>query len=257
MSTHMSSQWRDRVALVTGGSLGIGRATSMAFARLGARVVIADVQVDAGKAVTAEIEQNGGEVIFIETDVSRPDQVRSLIDTIVDSYGRLDFAFNNAGIEGEVAPTTECTEENWDRVTHINMKGVWLCMKHEIRQMLEQGKGAIVNMSSVAGLVGYENVPAYSASKHGIIGLTKTAALEYADDGIRVNAICPGVIDTAMVDRFTGGDEEVRQGLVESQAMSRLGKPQEIADVVTWLCSDAASFVTGQALAADGGFVAR
>jgi NAD(P)-dependent dehydrogenase (short-subunit alcohol dehydrogenase family) len=229
----------------------------MAFARKGAKVVVADVQADDGKATAQQIQRDGGEALFVQTDVSQPAQVELLIETIVESYGRLDFACNNAGIEGEAAPTADCTEENWDRVLSINLKGVWLCLKHEIRQMLKQGGGAIVNMSSVAGLVGSENVPAYAASKHGIVGLTRTAALEYADDGIRANAICPGVIHTAMIERFTGGDKEVQEGLAEDQPLGRMGKPQEIADVVTWLCSDSASFITGHAMAVDGGFVAQ
>jgi NAD(P)-dependent dehydrogenase (short-subunit alcohol dehydrogenase family) len=229
----------------------------MAFARKGAKVVVADVQADDGKATAQQIQRDGGEALFVQTDVSQPAQVELLIETIVESYGRLDFACNNAGIEGEAAPTADCTEENWDRVLSINLKGVWLCLKHEIRQMLKQGGGTIVNMSSVAGLVGSENVPAYAASKHGIVGLTRTAALEYADDGIRANAICPGVIHTAMIERFTGGDKEVQEGLAEDQPLGRMGKPQEIADVVTWLCSDSASFITGHAMAVDGGFVAQ
>lgn len=253
----MTERWREKVALVTGGSSGIGQATAMAFARKGAKVVVADVQADDGKATAQQIQRDGGEALFVQTDVSQPAQVELLIETIVESYGRLDFACNNAGIEGEAAPTADCTEENWDRVLSINLKGVWLCLKHEIRQMLKQGGGAIVNMSSVAGLVGSENVPAYAASKHGIVGLTRTAALEYADDGIRVNAICPGVIHTAMIERFTGGDKEVQEGLAEDQPLGRMGKPQEIADVVTWLCSDSASFITGHAMAVDGGFVAQ
>lgn len=253
----MTERWKEEVALVTGGGSGIGRATAMAFARKGAKVVVADVQADDGKATAQQIQRDGGEALFVQTDVSQPAQVEFLIETIVDSYGRLDFACNNAGIEGEAAPTADCTEENWDRVLNINLKGVWLCLKHEIRQMLKQGGGAIVNMSSVAGLVGSENVPAYAASKHGIVGLTRTAALEYADDGIRVNAICPGVIHTAMIERFTGGDKELQEGLAEDQPLGRMGKPQEIADVVTWLCSDSASFVTGHAMAVDGGFVAQ
>lgn len=253
----MTERWKEEVALVTGGGSGIGRATAMAFARKGAKVVVADVQADDGKATAQQIQRDGGEALFVQTDVSQPAQVEFLIETIVDSYGRLDFACNNAGIEGEAAPTADCTEENWDRVLSINLKGVWLCLQHEIRQMLKQGGGAIVNMSSVAGLVGSENVPAYAASKHGIVGLTRTAALEYADDGIQVNAICPGVIHTAMIERFTGGDKELQEGLAEDQPLGRMGKPQEIADVVTWLCSDSASFVTGHAMAVDGGFVAQ
>jgi NAD(P)-dependent dehydrogenase (short-subunit alcohol dehydrogenase family) len=251
------AQWKEKVALVTGGSSGIGEATALLFAQRGARVVIADVQEEAGQATVEKIKQADGQAVFMRVDVSQADQVATLIETIVDTYGRLDFACNIAGIEGETAPTTECTEENWDRVININLKGVWLCMKHEIRHMLEQGHGAIVNMSSVAGLVGFENLPAYTASKHGVAGLTKTAAIEYARENIRVNAVCPGVIYTEMIERFTGGDEEVQQELAEGQPIGRLGQPEEIAAVVVWLCSDAASFVTGHAMAVDGGYVAE
>jgi NAD(P)-dependent dehydrogenase (short-subunit alcohol dehydrogenase family) len=249
------AQWKEKVALVTGGSSGIGEATALLFAQRGAKVVIADVQEEAGQASVEKIKQAGGQTVFMHVDVSQADQVATLIETIVDTYGRLDFACNIAGIEGETAPTAECTEENWDRVININLKGVWLCMKHEIRHMLEQGHGAIVNMSSIAGLVGSENVPAYTASKHGVVGLTKTAAIEYARENIRVNAVCPGVIYTEMIERHTGGDEEVQQELAEGQPIGRLGQPEEIAAVVVWLCSDAASFVTGHAMAVDGGYV--
>ncbi|MFZ6030122.1 MAG: SDR family oxidoreductase [Chloroflexota bacterium] len=250
-------QLKGKVALVTGGSAGIGRAIAFAFAGKGVHVVVADVQAEEGQAAVAQIEQAGGQAAFVRTDVSQADAVENLIASIVDSYGRLDIACNNAGIEGEAAPTAESSEENWDRVIRVNLKGTWLCMKYELAQMVKQGHGAIVNIASVAGLVGYENVPAYAASKHGVVGLTKTAALEYARAGIRVNAICPGVIDTAMIDRFTAGNEQSRQQLAASQPMDRLGKPEEIADAVVWLCSQGASFVTGETIAVDGGYRAR
>jgi NAD(P)-dependent dehydrogenase (short-subunit alcohol dehydrogenase family) len=253
----LTERWQERVALVTGGSSGIGRATALTFARRGAKVVVADIQVEEGKATVREIEQGGGEALFVEADVSQSTHIESLFETIVDSYGQLDFACNNSGIEGEAAPTAECTEENWDRVLSINLRGVWLCMKHEIRQMLGQGGGAIVNVSSVLGLVGSENIPAYIASKHGIVGLTKTAALEYATDGIRVNAVCPGLIHTAMIERFTAGDKEIQKELAEGQLLKRMGEPEEVAEAIAWLCSDSASFVTGHAMAVDGGFVAQ
>jgi len=253
----MTGQLEGKVALVTGGASGIGRATALALAREGAKVVLADVAVERCEDTVVKIEEAGGEVCCVETDVSQPDQVEALINATVETYGRLDCAFNNAGIEGEQATTADCTEENWDRVININLKGVWLGMKYEIQQMLKQGGGAIVNMSSVAGLVGFPNAPAYVASKHGILGLTKTAALEYATEGIRVNAVCPGVIRTAMVERVTGGKPEVEAQFAAMEPVGRMGKPEEVAEAVVWLCSDAASFVTGHPMVVDGGLVAR
>jgi NAD(P)-dependent dehydrogenase (short-subunit alcohol dehydrogenase family) len=248
---------QDKVALVTGGSSGIGKSAALAFAREGAKVAIADIQVDRGMETVNVIEEADGEAIFVKTDVSRHDEVEALIGRTVETYGRLDCAFNNAGIEGEQAKTAECTVENWNRVIDVNLRGVWLCMKYEILQMIRQGVGSIVNMSSVAGLVGYQNIPAYTASKHGILGLTKAAALEYATSGIRINAVCPGVIRTEMVERFTGGDTEAESQLIATEPMGRMGRPEEVAEAVVWLCSDAASFVTGHAMAVDGGFVAQ
>jgi NAD(P)-dependent dehydrogenase (short-subunit alcohol dehydrogenase family) len=189
--------------------------------------------------------------------VSDPGGVAELVHGCVDRFGRLDFAFNNAGIEGTQAPTAECTVENWNRTIAVNLTGVFLCMHEEIPRMLQSGGGVIVNNSSVAGLVGFAGIPAYAASKHGILGLTKTAALEYATQGIRVNAVCPGVIDTEMIARFTHGDSEIAEQMVQTEPVGRLGGAAEIADAVVWLCSDRASFVTGHALAVDGGFVAR
>jgi NAD(P)-dependent dehydrogenase (short-subunit alcohol dehydrogenase family) len=253
----MTGRLDGKVALVTGGSSGIGRATALAFAREGAKVVIADVAIEGCHDTATQIREAGGDALCVETDVSKADQVKALIDEIVETYGRLDYAFNNAGIEGEQAPTADCAEENWDRVIGINLRGVWLCMKHEIPQMLKQGGGAIVNMSSVAGLVGFPNIPAYTASKHGVLGLTKTAALEYAKQGIRVNAVCPGVIRTAMVERFVGGDPEAEAQLTASEPIGRMGTPEEVAEAVVWLCSDAASFVTGHPMVVDGGLVTQ
>jgi NAD(P)-dependent dehydrogenase (short-subunit alcohol dehydrogenase family) len=180
-----------------------------------------------------------------------------MIDKSTVQYGRIDYAFNNAGIEGLSAPTHECTDENWEKIIAVNLKGVWLCMKYEILQMLKQGKGAIVNNASIAGLVGFQNIPAYVASKHGVIGLTKNAALEYAKLGIRVNAVCPGVIKTPMIDRFTGRSKEVEKKLEGMEPIGRLGQPEEVAEAVIWLCSDASSFVTGNALPVDGGWTAQ
>jgi NAD(P)-dependent dehydrogenase (short-subunit alcohol dehydrogenase family) len=254
----MSRGLRGAVALVTGGAAGIGAAAVRAFAARGARVAIADLKADQGKRLAEEIERSGGEAIFVETDVSRAGDVERLVGATVRTFGRLDCAFNNAGIEGVLAGTAECTEENFDRTLAINLKGVWLSMRYEIEQMLRQGGGgAICNMSSVAGLVGFENLPAYTASKHGVIGLTKTAALEVAKRGIRVNAICPGVIHTEMIDRVTKRDPVLEQQFVGLEPVGRMGTPEEIAAAAVWLCSDEASFVTGHALVVDGGLVAR
>jgi NAD(P)-dependent dehydrogenase (short-subunit alcohol dehydrogenase family) len=242
--------------MVTGASAGIGRATAFAFGREGASVVVADIDAERGESVAAEVEGFGVEAVFVRSDVSDADDVVALVDRAVERFGRLDYAFNNAGIEGAPAPTAECTPDNWNRTIGINLTGVFLCMREEIPRMLATGGGAIVNNSSVAGLVGFAGIPAYTASKHGIVGLTKTAALEYATQGIRVNAVCPGVIQTEMVTRFTHGDPDAVAQMLQTEPIGRLGEPDEIADAVIWLCSERASFVTGQALAVDGGFVA-
>lgn len=252
----MAARFDGKVALVTGASSGIGKATALAFAREGARVVVADIQ-SCGASTVKEIEDAGGTAIFVQTDVSKPDEVEAMVRTAVTAYDGLDIAFNNAGIEGMPASTADCTQENWDQTLAVNLTGAWLCMKEELEQMQLQHHGVIVNCASIAGLVGFPGLPAYVASKHGLVGLTKTAALEYATAGIRVNAICPGVIDTPMVDRFTGGKPEVEAQLSASEPMGRMGHPEEIADAVLWLCSDGASFTTGQALAVDGGWVAQ
>lgn len=247
----------DRVALVTGGAAGIGRATAMAFGARGDHVVVSDRDAAGSEEVARAIREAGGEAVSIAADMARPEEVEALVGGAVDAYGGLDYAFNNAGIEGENAPTAECTLENWERVISVNLRGVWLCMKHEIAAMLRSGGGSIVNCASVAGQVGFRGIPAYTASKHGMIGLSRTAALEYATAGIRVNAVCPGVIQTAMVERFTGGNEKVLAGMVAMEPIGRLGMPEEIAGPVLWLCSDESSFVTGQAIAVDGGFLAQ
>lgn len=246
--------FEEKVVIVTGGGSGIGRATAIAFAQEGASVVVSDIVEKDGMETVEKIKKLNGEGYFIKCDVSSEEEVRRLVDRTLEKYGRLDCAYNNAGIEGAPCTTTECLTENWDRTIDINLKGVWLCMKYEIPAMLRKGKGSIVNCSSVAGLVGFETIPAYVASKHGVIGLTETAALEFAKKNIRVNAVCPGPIHTPMLERFTGGDETE---LAEQDPMGRVGRPEEIADSVLWLCSDRASYVTGQAIAIDGGWVAH
>lgn len=253
----MGGKEMKKVALVTGGGMGIGRATARAFARDHRKVAVVDVEEKAGQETVKMIDDDGGEAFFIKADVSDAEDVRGMIGQTVEKYGRLDCAINNAGIEGDQAPTAECSIENWNRVIGINLTGVWLCMKYEIPAMLKNGGGSIVNMASVAGRVGFVNIPAYTASKHGVNGLTKTAALEYATQGIRVNAVCPGVIETPMIDRFTGGDEEAMEDMKAMEPVGRLGTPEEVARAVLWLCSEDASFVTGHPLVVDGGFVAK
>ena len=253
----MAGELEGKIALVTGAGSGIGRESALAFGASGAQVMVSDVVVEGGEETVARIKAAGGEATFMRADVSQRADVEALIRQTVETYGRVDCAHNNAGIEGDMAPTADCTEANWDRTIAINLKGVWLCMKYEIPQMLEQGSGVIVNTSSVAGLVGFVNLPAYVATKHGVAGLTRTAALEYAQQGIRVNAVCPGVIHTPMIDRIVGGDTEAEAQFTALEPVGRMGSPAEVAQAVVWLCSDAASFVTGVAMPVDGGFVAQ
>jgi len=253
----MEKIFEGKVAIVTGGSYGIGRAAAVAFVKRGAKVVIADCIEDKENETMKLVECAGGEAMFILCDVSKTTEVKNMIEKTIARFGRLDYAFNNAGVEGLTATTHECTEENWDKTIRINLKGIWLCMKYEIPEMLKHDKNAIVNCASVAGLNGFPGLPAYVATKHGVLGLTKTAALEYAEKGIRVNAVCPGVIHTAMIDRLTGKDKEAEKQFTGMEPIGRMGNPEEVAEAVVWLCSDAASFVTGIAMPVDGGFVAR
>lgn len=254
----MAEMFDGRVALVTGGASGIGRAAALAFAEAGARVIVSDIDYDGGTLTADRIRDVGGEASFVRADVALPEDVAALIEATVQTYGRLDFAYNNAGIEGALTPLHAYPDDAFDRVIAINLKGVWLCLKHEIAQLLAQGGGgAIVNTASVAGLRGAGILSAYSASKHGVVGLTKSAAQTYAGQGIRVNAVCPGVIDTPMVDRAdvaTSGGFSATS--VPRQPLGRKGRPEEIAATVVWLCSDAASFVTGAAMPVDGGMTA-
>jgi NAD(P)-dependent dehydrogenase (short-subunit alcohol dehydrogenase family) len=246
-----------KVALVTGAGSGIGRASALTFSREGAKVVVADVVIEGGEETVGMIKKAGGEALFVRADVSQAAEVEALINTAVATYGRLDCAHNNAGIAGKATTIADSTEESWDRTIAINLKGVWLCMKYEIPQMLKQGGGAIVNTASDAGLIGVRRGGAYVASKHGVVGLTKTAALEYAKAGIRVNAVCPGPIDTPMLQRGASRFPQVVEKMVAAQPGGRLGRPEEIAEAAVWLCSEAASFVTGHALPVDGGYMAQ
>ena len=242
--------------LVTGGGSGIGRAAALSFAAEGARVAVSDVDATGGEQTVSLIAQAGGEAIFIRADVSQSAQVQAMVDTVVSHFGRLDCAFNNAGIEIEHLPLAESEEATFDRIMNVNVKGVWLCMKHEIAQMLKQGGGSIVNTASVAGLVGAPTQPIYAGSKHAVVGMTKSAAAEYGRAGIRINAVCPGVIRTPMMDRAIEREPR-RQKLIEKiHPIGRLGEAQEIADAALWLLSDSASFVTGHQLAVDGGLTA-
>jgi NAD(P)-dependent dehydrogenase (short-subunit alcohol dehydrogenase family) len=253
----MARQFEGKVALVTGGASGIGLATAVAFAREGARVVVADVQEQAEREVADRIRQAGGQSAFHVCDVSKSRQVRNVIDLIMQNFGRLDFACNDAGIEGATGETAESGEENWARVLDVNLTGAYLCTKYEIQAMLKTGGGSIVNIASIAGQVGFAGAGAYVASKHGVLGLTKTAALEYAKRNIRVNAICPGVISTPMIDRATHGDPAASAQFAAAEPIGRLGKPEEIASAVLWLSSPGAAFTTGIALTIDGGWTAQ
>jgi NAD(P)-dependent dehydrogenase (short-subunit alcohol dehydrogenase family) len=251
------SIFEGKVALVTGGTTGIGQAAAIAFAQNGAKVVVSGRRTEEGEKTVHLIEQKGGKASFVKTDISNAAEVSSLIANIVETFGSLDYAFNNAGTEGKLAPITDLTEEDFDRVIDTNLKGTWLCLKHEIAQMLKQGGGSIVNTSSGLGEVGGAQLSPYCASKHGVLGLTKALALEYAKAGIRINAICPGPVDTGMPDRGTGSPEARDRYISTFVPMNRMGTAPEVAEAVVWLCSDAASFVTGTALAVDGGYLAQ
>lgn len=250
------TEWEGKVALVTGGTSGIGRETSVLFAKKGVRVVVAGRRENEGKATVDLIRQAGGEGIFVQADVSHASEVKALIEKTVQTFGGLDYAFNNAGIEGKWIPIVEQSEEDWDSTIDINLKGTWLCLKYELQQMLRQEReAAIVNNASISSFIGSYGSATYAASKHGVLGLTKGAALEVARNKIRVNAVCPASIETPMAERLFGGPG-VREKVLRFYPMNRFGESIEIAEAVMWMCSRAAGFMTGQSLVLDGGFLA-
>jgi NAD(P)-dependent dehydrogenase (short-subunit alcohol dehydrogenase family) len=255
MPTNQTGNVAGKVAFVTGAASGIGRAAAFAFAREGAGVVAADVSEPGNQETARLIEQQGGRALAVRCDVTRAEDVKAALDKTVGAFGRLDFAFNNAGIEPKrPAPTADYDEEEWSRIIDINLRGVFLCMKHELPLILKHGDGgAIVNTSSGAGVIGIKGSPAYTAAKHGLLGLTKAAALDYAAQNIRINAVCPGYIETPMMERFTGGTPEGRAQVIREEPVGRMGKPDEIAAAVVWLCSDAAAFMIDHAMVIDGG----
>jgi NAD(P)-dependent dehydrogenase (short-subunit alcohol dehydrogenase family) len=252
----MDNALAGKVALVTGGGSGMGRASALEFAAQGARVLVADYAAEGGERTAAVIKDKGGEALFVQVDVTNEAQVQAMIKKAVETWGRLDFAHNNAGIEGQLGPTADGTLENWNRVLATNLTGVWLCMKHEIPQMLKQGGGAIVNTASAAGLRAVEGFSAYCASKHGVIGLTRVASREYAKEKVRINAVCPGPIETPMLQRIMDVSKVTApSSTAGATPIGRSGKAEEVARVVVWLCTPAASYVTGVAMPVDGGYV--
>jgi NAD(P)-dependent dehydrogenase (short-subunit alcohol dehydrogenase family) len=253
MTTHRKWNYEGKVAFVTGAANGIGQATALAFAQEGADVVVVDLSEEGAKATARMIEEHGVRARPVKCDVSRSEDVQAALAATIEKFGRLDFAFNNAGVEQPLAFTADIDDEVFERNMRVNLGGVFHCMKHQIPLMLKNGGGSIVNTSSGAGVVGIRGQAAYCAAKHGVIGLTKSAALEYAKEGVRINAVCPGIIDTPMIGRFTKGTEENRQRMIAQEPIGRLGRPEEIANTVLWLCSEVAGFAIGHAVVVDGG----
>ena len=249
----MAQDFTGRVAFVTGAGSGIGRATALAFAATGASVALADRDREPVKETARLVEQAGACALALTCDVSRAEDVQAALNRTIETLGHLDFAFNNAGLEQPVAPIDRIAEEDFDRLIAVNLRGVFLCMKHQVPLLLRNGGGVIVNTSSGAGVKGIAGQAAYAATKFGVIGMTKAAALDYAAQGIRVNAICPGIIETPMMDRFSGGTPEGRARVIAQEPVGRMGRPEEIASAVLWMCSDPAAFMTGHALVMDGG----
>lgn len=249
-------EFKGKVALITGAGSGIGRTTALAFARHGARVVVSDINPDAGSETVALIVAQGGEANFVATDVSDEAQVKALVDRTVATYGQLDYAFNNAGLTQNSQPLAEQPSETYDRLFDVSVRGVWLSMRAEIAQMAKQGHGAIVNMGSMSAVVGIAGLATYSGTKHAVLGLTRGAALDYAKHGIRINAVGPGTIDTPMIERFIelAGTDAVMEPIRAAHPIGRTGRPEEVAEAVLWLCSEASSFVLGQILMVDGGY---